>query len=77
MNTLALKGKRVSQGKTQAYMGKVIGISTATYSDKERGNVAFAADEITAASNDLNLTLSELNAIFFDGNLQCCNTIRT
>lgn len=74
MNTLALKGKRVSQGKTQAYMGKVIGVHTSTYSGKERGNVAFTDEEIAAASNDLNLTFSELNDIFFDGNLQCCNS---
>ena len=53
-------------------MGKVIGVHTSTYSDKERGNVAFTDEEIAAASNDLNLTFSELNDIFFDGNLQCC-----
>lgn len=72
MNTLALKGKRVSQGKTQKYMGKVLGIYISTYSAKERGYVDFTPEEIVAAANDLELTFSELNDIFFGGNLHCC-----
>lgn len=73
MNTLALKGKRVSQGKTQSYMASVIGVSTGTYSDKERGYVNFDPEQIVAAANDLELTFGELNVIFFDGKLHCCN----
>lgn len=73
VNTLALKGKRVSQGKTQSYMAALIGVITGTYSYKERGSCDFSPEEIMLISNDLELTITELNVIFFGGKLQCCN----
>lgn len=75
INTLALKGKRVSQGKTQAYMGALIGVNTGTYSCKERGTTELSPEEIVLIANDLNFTIYELNDIFFDGNLHCCNLL--
>ena len=74
MNTLALKGKRTSQGKNQTYMGTLLCVTTSCYSAKELGKIGFTTEDIIAISNDLGLSYSEIDYIFFDGKLQLCNT---
>lgn len=72
MNSLALKGKRTSQGKNQRYMAHLIGITVGAYCKRENGQVDFTPDEMTLISNDLDFSLVEFSSIFFDGKLQCC-----
>lgn len=69
MNTSLLKGKRVSQNKTQTDMARVIEKSVDAYAKKERGKVLFTPDEARVIAVSLNLTLEEFNDIFFDSKL--------
>jgi DNA-binding XRE family transcriptional regulator len=66
MNSLLLKSVRVNQGKTQADIAKVIGRTKDTYSKKERGIICFSPDEISAIAQYLNLSINQVNEIFFD-----------
>ena len=70
MNSLALKGKRTSQGKNQQYMAKLIGVTVGAYSHRENGHVDFTPEEMTLISNDLDFTVGEFFSIFFGDNLQ-------
>lgn len=75
MNSLALKGKRTSQGKNQQYMAKLIGVTVGAYSQRENGRVDFTPEEMTLISNDLDFTVGEFFSIFFSSALQCCKLI--
>lgn len=69
MNTNMLKSKRVLLGYTQKDMANYVGISEKTYNFKEKGKIFFKPNEIISISGKLNLTIKEINKIFFDNNL--------
>jgi DNA-binding XRE family transcriptional regulator len=64
-----LKGARVAKGYTQELIAKKIGITTKTYCRKEQGHVSFTPEEIIKISNLLELTIEQVNEIFFDNKL--------
>lgn len=74
MNTSELKAERIRQNKSVENMAMVIGKTPDTYAKKERGEVKFSPEEITAVSNDLGLDIDKFNAIFFDGKLRISKT---
>lgn len=69
MNSLKLKGKRVSLGLTQTDAGVTIDKGTSTYAYKERGKVDITLDEAMKLTVDWKMSFEEFNDIFFDGNL--------
>ena len=64
-----LKAERFKQGKDGYYMSKLLGITYSMYSKKERGCAAFSTEEIIQIANDMKLTLTQVNAIFFESRL--------
>ena len=48
------------RGKTQREAAMVLGISTASFSDKLRGNIRFSADEISTLSDFLDVSADVL-----------------
>ncbi len=69
MKKLELKAERIKQGKDGYYMAGLIDKSYSMYSKKERGVSEFTPEEIVTISNDLKLTLPQINALFFDSKL--------
>lgn len=67
MNGMELSFARQRKKRTQQNMADVIKKSLDSYSKKERGEVSFFPDEIAAVVIDLDLTLDQMNDIFFDG----------
>lgn len=66
MNTLALKGKRIMQGRTQKSLAEALGITVASYSRKERGLQPFTLSDLQGLIKELCLSAYEVDAIFFD-----------
>lgn len=64
-----LKRTRYYKGYKQYQMADKIGLSRQTYNYKENGRLPFNAEEIIKISRELDLTLEEVNEIFFDGQL--------
>lgn len=64
-----LKRTRYYKGYKQYEMADKIGISRQTYNYKENGKLQFTSEEIIKISRELNLTLEDVNGIFFDGQL--------
>lgn len=69
MNLNKLRAKRAEIGLTQLEVAKKLEVSPVTYQRKETGVREFSINEVICLSNILNLTLDEVNSIFFDGNL--------
>lgn len=69
MNTNLLKGARVSKGHTQESISKLIGMTSKTYNRKELGIIDFSSKDILNISNALELTVQQVNEIFFDNKL--------
>jgi putative transcriptional regulator len=69
MNTLELKSARIKRGLTQVDIAEKMNISSITYSLKERGKRDFTINEVSNIIKILNLSLLEINAIFFDNQL--------
>lgn len=69
MDTLKLKGFRVSKGKTQKQFGDTIEKSYDSYSKKERGEVEFTLNESLLIAVEYGMTFDEFNSIFYDGRL--------
>lgn len=69
MKRTELKAERIKQGKSGSYMANLIHRSYSMYSKKERGEFDFSLKEIVTISNDLKLTLPQINAIFFESEL--------
>lgn len=69
MNAIELKVERTRKGFTQEHMANIIGVSTVSYSKKERGEVRFKPEEIILVAEALELDQDRANAIFFDGKL--------
>lgn len=69
MNTQLLKSKRTLKGFTQKNVADLLNITGKTYNLKELGKVDFKLHEIIKLSNNLDLSESEINDIFFDNKL--------
>lgn len=69
MNTLELKSARIKRGLTQVDIAEKMNISSISYSLKERGKRDFTINEVSNIIKILNLSLLEINAIFFDNQL--------
>jgi len=74
---LKLKGLRVSKGKTQQDIAKVLGISETAYNMKERGYREFTRPEIKKLYKFFELTPVELIDIFFADEVHAKGTKRT
>lgn len=64
-----LKSKRVSKGLLQKKTAEKLGLTEKTYNSKENGKIEFKTNEILKISSVLNLTMDDVNEIFFDSNL--------
>ena len=64
-----LKSKRVLKGLTQKKVAEMVGVSEKTYNHKETGKIECKIDEILIISSVLDLTMEDINEIFFNGNL--------
>lgn len=69
MDSLKLEFARREKGKSPKDMAQAIGKAETSYRKKERGEVAFSDDDKIIIANELDLTLSQVNEIFFDGKL--------
>lgn len=69
MDKLKLQYKRKCKEQTCKDMGDLIGRSETTYRKKETGEIKFTPEEVVKIAKHLDLTSSEVNEIFFDGNL--------
>ena len=69
MNCKILKSKRALKGFTQKNIAEKLGVSEKTYNHKEQGKVVFKPSEIITTSKVLELTISDVNEIFFNNNL--------
>lgn len=69
MNIKALKSKRVLKGISQSEMAERLGISLVTYNKKETGKIEFKRDEIEKIAVILELSISDVDEIFFDKKL--------
>lgn len=65
INTNILKSKRIEKGYSQENLAKKLNMSSITYGAKERGEYEFTPTEILKLALILNLTLSDVNIIFF------------
>lgn len=69
MDASILKGTRVSKGYTQETLSKKIGVTIKTYNRKELGLVPFSIKEIKNITKALDLSLEQVDEIFFDKEL--------
>ena len=77
VNTNKLKAERIGQGKSVQYMSDVINKTYDAYARKERGDVKFTTEEMALIANDLSLSPTSFNEIFFDSKLPFGNSIRS
>lgn len=64
-----LRAERVRRGVKAKDMAALIHKTYSMYQKKERGESFFTIDEIIIIANKLQLTLPQVNAIFFDSKL--------
>ena len=70
MNVRLLKAKRVEQGLRQKDLAVVLGITEKSMNHKECSPInKFKAEEMVILARVLQLSMSEFDSIFFDGNL--------
>lgn len=69
MNSLELEFARKRKNKSKEDMAVAIGKSVVSYAKKESGEVKFSDEEKVVVARELDLTIDQVNAIFFDGNL--------
>jgi len=69
MKTLKLKAARVEKGFIQSKLAEHLGITEATYNRKELGLKNFSIAEIKKLSALLDLSLDQIDEIFFDQEL--------
>lgn len=66
VNINKLKGKMAEKGFSQLRLGEVAGISLSTVSQRFKNNGAnFTVEEVEAISTALELSIDEINDIFF------------
>lgn len=66
MNSNLLKSKRIFKGLLQRKAAEKLNLTEKTYNHKENGKVEFKANEILTISTILDLTMKDVNEIFFD-----------
>ncbi|NOW85583.1 DNA-binding XRE family transcriptional regulator [Clostridium beijerinckii] len=64
-----LKSKRISKGLLQKKAAEELGLTEKSYNHKENGKTEFKTNEILKISSVLNLTIDDVNEIFFDNSL--------
>lgn len=69
MNVNKLKGARVGKGLTQKQLALMLGMTEKTYNRKELGLADFARGEILRIAELLDLSLQDVNVIFFGNKL--------
>ena len=69
MNSRELKAARVKKDYNQSEVAEYLNIALKTYSRKETGKVPFTPEEIVRLANLLDLSLKEIDVIFFDSRL--------
>lgn len=70
MNTLELRAARARYGYSGAEMARILGLKCReSYYQKERGKCNFSLDQVMKIANELNLSMGNINTIFFDGKL--------
>ena len=70
MTNFRLRYERTRRGYKPDDMARIIGLSHGnTYMIKERGGTCFKPKDIIAIAKEFNLTLDEVNYIFFDNQL--------
>jgi DNA-binding XRE family transcriptional regulator len=69
MNSKLLKSKRIFKGILQKNAAQKLGLTEKTYNHKENGKIQFKANEILTISILLDLTMEDVNEIFFDNTL--------
>ncbi|MBE6666750.1 MAG: helix-turn-helix transcriptional regulator [Ruminococcaceae bacterium] len=74
VKTCEIRGARARLGLTQQYMAEQLGISPASYSNKEQGKTQFADAEKFKVAKIFDWSLSEINDFLFDGQLPIGNT---
>ena len=73
MKPLEIRGARARLGYTQQFMANELGISTASYAAKERGETKFADAEKVKVAKLFGWSLTEMNDFLFDGQLPIGN----
>lgn len=69
MKVNKVKIARISKNLTQEEVAELLGVTLATYNRKELGLVDFKRDEVLRLAGILDLTLQDVNKIFFDSKL--------
>lgn len=69
MGVNKIKVARISKNLTQEEISKLLGVTISTYNRKELGLVDFKRGEVLKLSNILDLTLQDVNDIFFNNKL--------
>ncbi len=75
MNSTELKVARTRKNKSRKDMAECIGRTGSCYAQKEIGKSPFTQEEMVAVSKFLELTISQFNEIFFDGELEIVKMI--
>ena len=66
MNARLLKAKMYEHGVTDQSMADLMGINVSTFYRKKTGESDFNREEIKLIKNRLNLTLEDVDRIFFE-----------
>ena len=68
-----VRGVRCAYGYSAKQISSALGISETNYRKKEAGNVGFSDREKVALAKMFNLSIGQVNYIFFDGKLPIGN----
>ena len=69
VNKNMLDAAMISKGYNSGVMGGFIGLNRMSYDNKRNGKVPFQANEIREIARVLDLSMEQVNVIFFDGKL--------
>ncbi len=75
MNSVELTVARTRKHKSRKDMAEVIGRTGSCYAQKETGKSPFTKAEMVAVAKSLELSISQFNEIFFDGDLDLTKMI--
>ena len=69
-----IKILRIANNKTQEQMAAIVGCSTNSYIQKEKGRVEFTVNEIKIIKAYFNLTIEQTWNIFFESKINVSKT---
>lgn len=69
MNVKLLRAVQEEKGIMSKFVAEKIGLHRAVYCKRLHGGAPFKLDEVPKIAKALNLTLKQVNDIFFDGEL--------